>query len=202
MNELEVVPEVADTFEIGTLVGERRTLSKLAGGCSAADAECLRKIRESKHYLSKCKTWDEFCPKYLGMSRTSADRLIRQLEEFGPESFTTLQQLGLTTQQYRLMAPQVKDQALHHAGQSIRLLPENGPQIHAALREIREATRREDDPTPSERLSALAGRCAEVVDEFRALLRLGPGEKDRKSLTENLLGTANALLGVAHEHKL
>lgn len=134
MNELEVVPEIVDPFDVGALVGERRTLSKLAGGCSAADAQCLRKIRDSKQYLAKTKTWEEFCPKYLGMSRKTADRLIHHLEEFGPESFEIMQQLGLTHREYRLLAPQVKDQSLHHAGQAIRLLPENGAQIHAALR--------------------------------------------------------------------
>jgi hypothetical protein len=84
MKELEVVTNAVDTFDIGTLVGERKTLSKMAGSCSAADALCLRKIRESKQYLSKTKTWEEFCPKYLGIDRSTADRLIRILEEFGP----------------------------------------------------------------------------------------------------------------------
>lgn len=71
MNELIPVPEEPDGFQIGALVGERRTLSKLAGGCSAADAQVLRKIRESKQYRSRTKTWEEFCPKYLGIDRST-----------------------------------------------------------------------------------------------------------------------------------
>lgn len=137
MNELTPAPEGIDDFEIGALVGERRTLSKLAGGCSAADAQVLRKIRESKQYRLRAKTWEEFCPKYLGIERSTADRLIRQLEELGPESFVAMQQLGLTPKQDKLLAPRIRGNELCHAGESIRLLPENAPQIHAALREIR-----------------------------------------------------------------
>ena len=208
MKDVEIIPEVFDAFDVGALVGERRTLSKLAGNCSAADAICLRKIRETKQYLAKTGTWEEFCPQYLGISRASADRLIRYLEEFGPESFETMQQLGLSQREYRLLAPQVKDQALHHAGQAIRLLPENGPQIHAALREIRQiAAKREEaapqeKPTPQERLNTLADRCDEVVGEFRALFQLGPGEKDRKRLAAKLQRTTTALIGVGVEQKV
>jgi hypothetical protein len=189
-------PEVADTFDVGALVGERRTLSRIAGGCSAADAQCMRKIRETKQYLSKAKTWDEFCPRYLGISRASADRLIRHLEEFGPESFEAMQQLGISSAEYRLLAPRLEAGELRHAGQAIALLPENGAKIHAALREIRHEKRlpapAQTDPTDSssqERLNTLARRCTEVVDEFRALYRSAPDDADRPRIDEMLIKT-------------
>lgn len=202
MNELAPLPEEPDAFQIGALVGERRTLSKLAGGCSAADAQCLRKIRESKQYLSRAKNWEEFCPKYLGIDRSTADRLIRQLEELGPESFATMQQLGLTPKQYRLLAPRVQGNALCHAGESIRLSPENAPQIHAALREIRRSASPQENAAPRDRLDALAGRGAAVVAEFRALCKAGPCDKRRKQISSALNSLSTALAQVAIDHRL
>jgi hypothetical protein len=202
MKELEVVTNAVDTFDIGALVGERKTLSKMAGSCSAADALCLRKIRESKQYLSKTKTWEEFCPKYLGIDRSTADRLIRVLEEFGPESFETMGQLGLTPKQYRLLAPQVQGKALHHAGEAIRLLPENGPQIHAALREIRQRTPPRETPTFCQRLNAIEDRGVAIVEEVEALCQLGPGEEDRKRISEALQRMRTSLTQLALDRRL
>ncbi|HUB78342.1 MAG TPA: hypothetical protein VMB03_06075 [Bryobacteraceae bacterium] len=198
MKELKAPLETVDVFEIGALVGERRTLSKLAGGCSAADAECLRKIRNSKQYLAKAKTWDEFCPKYLGMSRVSADRLIRHLEEFGPESFATMQQLGLSTREYRLLAPRMEGKTLLLEGESVEMVPENGPKIHAALREIRQPA----EKSPEERFSSLAGQCRQIVSEFRALCGLKPGEEDRRKIAGELQNVTAELFRVATDHKL
>ena len=201
MNETQNI----DGFEIGSLVGERKTLSKLAGSCSAADALCLRKIRESKQYLSKAKTWEEFCPRYLGIDRSTADRLIRHLEEFGPQSFETMQQLGLTPKQFRLLAPRMQNQELHHAGEAIALLPENGEKIHAVLREIRQAERA---PAPvaetgasdlQERLRALGARCAEIVGEFRALYAMTPDDRDRRPLDRRLFQTRLRLARITIE---
>lgn len=198
MKERKATTEITDGFEIGALVGERRTLSKLAGGCSAADAECLRTIRESKQYLGKAKTWDEFCPKFLGISRVSADRLIRHLEEFGPGSFATMQQLGLSAREYRLLAPRMEGTALLLEGETVELVPENGPKIHAALREMRQAPVK----SPEERLSALAGQCRQIVAEFRALCGLKPGEEDRRRISVEIRTATAELLRATMDHKL
>ena len=198
MKELKAAPEATDGFAIGALVGERRTLSKLAGGCSAADAECMRKIRESKQYLAKAKTWDEFCPKYLGISRTSADRLIRHLEEFGPESFGAMQQLGLSPREYRLLAQRMEGKLLLLEGEPVELVPENGSKIHAALREMRHAP----EKSPEERYSALAGQCRQIVAEFRALCDLKPGKEDRGKLSNEIQNMTAELFRVAMDHRL
>lgn len=189
--------EMMDEFEIGALVGERRTLSKLSGGCSAADAQCLRKIRESKKYLAKAPSWDEFCPKYLGMSRPSADRLIRHLEEFGPESFAVMQQLGISPREYKLLAPNMQGTSLLLEGETVALTPENGPKIHAALRGMRKSK-----PEPSNRLEALGGRCDEIVKEFRSLCRAVPGDEDRARIAERLNSVRLALTRIGLDFRL
>jgi hypothetical protein len=194
--------KIADTFDIGTLVGERKTLSKLAGSCSAADALCLRKIRESKQYLSKARNWEEFCRQYLGLDRSTADRLIRHLEEFGLEGFEAMHQLGLTPKQYRLLAPQVKDKQFHHEGEAIALLPENGPRIHAVLRDMRPGAPASEEAEPGrqaphQRITALGKGSRELVKEFWALaiLPLEPEERQRLSIELDTLVTELCKVG-------
>jgi hypothetical protein len=40
-------------FELGQMVGSRRAFGTVAGRCSAADAACLRRIRDEKLYLTR-----------------------------------------------------------------------------------------------------------------------------------------------------
>jgi hypothetical protein len=52
----------------------------IGSGCSEAQAECLRHMREDGVHKLLGLTWEEFCPQHLQMSRACADGLIRQLE--------------------------------------------------------------------------------------------------------------------------
>jgi hypothetical protein len=82
-------------FEMGTWAGRRQAFGVIANKCSAADAECLKNLREGKHYKSFGMTWEEFCPQHVGISRTQADRLISQLEEFGAAYFDLSKQMRI-----------------------------------------------------------------------------------------------------------
>jgi len=42
-------------------MGRKQAFASLAGGCSAADAECLRQMREQRKYRALGLTWAEFC---------------------------------------------------------------------------------------------------------------------------------------------
>ena len=57
---------------LGRLMGRREAFSFIAGHCSAAEAEQLRRIRDGKLYLGHAKDWDEFCTVFLHISRASA----------------------------------------------------------------------------------------------------------------------------------
>jgi hypothetical protein len=82
---------MADNFDLGRLLGRREAFSSLAGRCTAAEAAQLREIRERKLYLGRATDWPEFCAQELHMSKDSANRLIRNLEEFGPSYFVLAQ---------------------------------------------------------------------------------------------------------------
>jgi hypothetical protein len=90
----EQSPEAAASsgdFNLGTWLGRRQAFGIMAGKASAADAECLRLIRDKKLYKSKTPNWREFCTRYLGLSKTNADRIIQYLDEFGPNYFQLTQ---------------------------------------------------------------------------------------------------------------
>ena len=53
-------------------------MRSLRGRCSAADAECLRELRESKKYKLLGLTWEECCKQRAGIGRSTADQIIQK----------------------------------------------------------------------------------------------------------------------------
>ena len=168
-------------FALGEMMGRRQAFGTIAGRCSAADAECLRRIREESLFQSRAATWEEFCPKYLGLSRSQANRIIRTLEEFGPAYFELAQLTRITPEQFRAIAPAVRDQHIHAEGQAIALLPENAGKIAAAVAGLR----REAVPPEAAKDDAVAAvdrRAQLVLTDILRLVRGKPAGLDRLAL--------------------
>ena len=79
-------------LDLGTWMGRKQAFASLAGGCSAADAECLRQLRDQKKYRELGLSWAQFCKQRIGMTQPTADKIIRQLEEFAPGTSWSLHQ--------------------------------------------------------------------------------------------------------------
>ncbi len=158
-------------FELGQMLGSRRAFGTVAGRCSAADAACLRRMRDEKLYLSRANSWEEFCPQFLGLSKTQANRIIRYLDEFGAGYFELAQLTRITPDEFRALAPVVKDRSLHAGGEVIALLPENTDKIAAALEALRG-----QKPQAAHPFSALEKRCQSLASEFS---RTAAKEKER-----------------------
>jgi hypothetical protein len=162
----KAVEEACD-FELGIMLGTRKAFASVAGRCSAADAECLRRLRKKRLYLSRAETWEEFCPKFLGLSKTHANRIIRNLEEFGPDYFEVAQLTRITPEQYRTIAPAIREKNIHVNGQAIALLPENSDRVTAAVAELRQAAPPAAPPLPpQERMAALGRRFGQLTADF------------------------------------
>ncbi|PWU08332.1 MAG: hypothetical protein C5B51_08020 [Terriglobia bacterium] len=131
------IDQLEEVLDLGTLLGRRQAFALVAGRCSAADADCLRTIRGKKLYRKYGITWEEFCRKYAGISRTVADQLIRQLDEFGPGFFHLASLTRLTAETYRLIASSVKESGVECGGEVIPFAPENAPKLAAAVQELR-----------------------------------------------------------------
>jgi hypothetical protein len=126
-----------DAVELGTWIGRKQAFSVVAGRCSAADAKCLREIREAKKYRQLGLTWEQFCRQYAGMGRAMADRTIQQLEEFGESFFHLVGLTRITPEDYRLIAGSVSEQGVEHGGETIPIDPANTARLNTAVDELR-----------------------------------------------------------------
>ena len=144
-------------LDLGTWLGRRQAFSLVAGRCSAADAKCLRELRESKKYKLLGLTWEEVCKQRAGICRSVADQIIRNLEEFGPDYFVIAQVTGISANEYRRISGSVSNHALLYAGEAIPMEVENAPRLVAAV----DALRREaaEPSAPSAGAGAEAARC-------------------------------------------
>jgi hypothetical protein len=132
-----------DGFDLGTWLGRRQAFGMIAGKTAAADAECLRQIRDRKLYKSKSPNWDDFCARYIGASRTNVNRAIRYLEEFGPEFFELSQLTRIPPEAYRGIAQYVGKDGLHLDGEVIAIVQENSERVSQAVAELRKRSESE-----------------------------------------------------------
>jgi hypothetical protein len=155
--------------ELGTWLGRREAFAQLAGRCSAADAECIRKMREERQYRELGMNWEQFCKRKLGISKRGADLIIAQLNEFGPAYFLLAQMARVTPEEYRRISGSVRGQALLHAGEEIPIEAENAGRLAVAIEELRRGQKADNGDA-----SAQAGTTPEdlnrVLDQLERTL--------------------------------
>jgi len=149
----EVPAEKAGTLNLGVALGENVAFGLVSGRSMAAQAAVVKRIREEKLYQALEPLWEEFCPKYLNMSRAEADRLIRLYVEFGPGYFDVSQLTRVSPETYRALSGAVRDGAIHIDGQSIELKAQNSREVAAAVARLRKTTRKTDPIGELQRLS-------------------------------------------------
>jgi hypothetical protein len=160
---------------LSELLGRRRAFSLIAGRCSAADAACLRRLRNERLFKPAYPSWDEFCEARLRMSRAHANRIIRYLDDFGPAFFTLAQLTRITPDEFRGIAHAVTPDAIEIRGETIPLAEENSSRIEAAVAELCAAI----PPAPlrlpapaADSFPALEARLAQLLDDLeRAIQR-------------------------------
>ena len=121
--------------------------------------------------MSRAATWDEFCPKFLGLSKAQANRLIRYLEELGPDYFELAQLKRVTPEQFRAIAPAVREKNIHVNGEAIALVPENSDRIAAAVAELRQAKSSALEVSIEDGLAAFERRFDRLIAEFAEFSR-------------------------------
>lgn len=152
-------------LNLGILLGQNLSFGLIAGRCSAAQAATIRRIREEGIYKQHIGTWEGFCAIQLKMARTEADKIIRLLEEFGPQYFEVSQLTRVSPETYRAIAPAVRDGVLHHNGEAIELNPENARKVAVAVDDLRRNLRTAPRPP-----AAMPKRIRQVEKRFAALL--------------------------------
>jgi hypothetical protein len=132
---MENIPN--ELVNAGAWIGRQQAFALIGSKCSAAQAQCLREIRESRAYEKLGVTWDEFCPRFAAISRSKADDLIRRLDEFGQDYFRICEVARISPEAYRQIADLVHDETVELDGKVVPLIPENAPRIRLGIRNLR-----------------------------------------------------------------
>jgi hypothetical protein len=109
----------------------------MAGKYSAAEAEALKRIRDSAGYRGLGLTWPQFCKLHAGISRKTAEKLIHLFEAFGADYFHLAAIVHLPPAHYRAIASAVRQGAIEHAGERIAIARENAARLIQAVQAIR-----------------------------------------------------------------
>ncbi len=157
----------AELLDLGAALGQSHAFGLVAGRCSAAQAQTLRQLREEKKYKRCAEDWREFCSQYLNISGAQADKIIALLDKFGPGYFELAQLTRISPQTYEIVAPAVKDGALHFEGEAIQLDSENARKVAAAVAQLR----RQAAAKPPAIRSSSADRLADIDRRFSALMK-------------------------------
>ena len=128
-NEMEEIkdgmPDEQQVLELGIMLGQRRAFGMVAGRCSAAQAECLRKVRDEKIYLKFAVNWAGFCERQLKISKRTADRAIALLKKHGTLYFETTALTGITPAEVERIEHAIQRDGIHMGGDVIALIPEH-----------------------------------------------------------------------------
>ena len=139
--EENTAPETKDLMRLGTWLGRRQAFGLIANRCSAADAECLKAMRESGDYKKLGLTWDQFCKQHAGVGRAYAGPLIKHMEEFGVTYFRLAELVQISGETYRLIAGAISEEGVQLDGEKIPLTPENRERVSAAVQTLRDKSR-------------------------------------------------------------
>lgn len=93
--------------EVAKWVGRQQAFALVANKCSAAQAEILKRLKDSSAHKAFGLSRDEFCDQQLGITRQTADRIIANYEEFGAAYFAMSNVMRISPQTYRMLAPAV-----------------------------------------------------------------------------------------------
>jgi hypothetical protein len=170
---VEVSASVTDssTDELFRWLGRRDAFSLMAGRCSAADAECIKRLRDTKLYLKRAKDWEQFCDKFLHMSKSKANFLLRLLDEFGPAYFYIAQVTRIGVKEYRAcIAPAVSERRLECGGEAIEIVPENSERIAQAVATLQAKATACEAPAEAEPEKPIADQVAAHIERVRGEL--------------------------------
>lgn len=124
-------------FDVGAWVGRRQAFSVVARRCSAAEVEILNEIRENKLYRAVEDNWEDFCTNRLGVTRSYADRQIREYKELGAAYVKLNCYTKIKPAEYRQIAAAVTEDGLSYGGETIPLEPENTAKLLEAVDALR-----------------------------------------------------------------
>src|SRR5438309_1770758 len=134
---------------LGVVMGRHEAFGSLAGGCTAAQAESLKRLRDSGEYKQLARSWQEFCECWLKISRQNANRLIQAYEQYGLGFYRLARLIPISEETYRLIADKVSDNAIEVDGEKVPIAHEHREKIVAAVQAEREKAASKPTKLPS-----------------------------------------------------
>ncbi len=168
-NDQTDTPLAVSALNLGQWLGRREAFGAMAGRCSAAEIECVRRIRNERLYRGRARTWREFCVKYLGANRSSVEANIRLFDELGAAYFHVAQLAHITPAEYREIAPRIAADGLDAGGETIPLVPENRAAIAAVIGEVRRKARKAPHPPKPAGFEAALEHCQAAASLLETL---------------------------------
>jgi hypothetical protein len=203
-NTNESIPPVdggqEDMLALGTWLGRRQAFALIANRCSAADAECLKNMRETEDYRKLGLTWDEFCEQRAGVSRVYADRLIGYLDEFGANYFRLAEVMQISAETFRLIAGSVGENGIEFNGLNIPINRENRRQILAAVQAAR--TTSDSKPARLPKVSAIRKRLDAFLSDVRAIAETSAQRAELMVLLDQGLAELTQLAEDLHQNTI
>jgi hypothetical protein len=185
------------SLDLGRWMGRREAFGLMAGRCSAADAESLRRIRDEKIYRRLNCTWAEYCTRHLQVERRSVDRAIGYLQEFGTAFFHITQLTHIGPKDYRAIASNIGQNGVTLDGTAVTLLPENSQEVSSAVAELLKRIERNGPKPMTVPFDAALKRCQAVAAMLEALPSgLDGRQKSDLAAAVAEIGKAAAALGV------
>ena len=176
----------AELLELGIIMGQRRAFGMVAGRSSAAQAQCITKIHDEKQYLKVADSWDEYCERFLKMSRRTADRIITLLRRHGPLYFETTALTGLSPAEFARIKHAIQIDGIHVEGDVIALIPENAARAVEAVARLQAEAAASAGSGPAEpthkQVAELERSAAQLCDRFRKTAKTADGVVVRPSL--------------------
>jgi hypothetical protein len=187
-------------IDLGSWVGLQQAFAILAGNCSAARAQCLKQVRDSKMLDDLGFTWEEFCKDYAGISRPHADNLIRQHAEFGDAYFRLSEIARVSPKTYGRLAPLVDGDTIEIGGEKLALSPENAPRIRAAIQSLRSQVRRPPaSPRPPAAIVELQIRADALADDLGKAIRESSSPDERPAFRSLAVHAMNRFRSFARQ---
>lgn len=134
-----------EALELGMWVGRQQAFGMIAAKASAAQAQCLKRIKDGAEYKSLGLTWEQFCDQHVGISRASADRIIGNFEEFGAAYFALSAVTRISPTTYRLIASAVDESTVEIDGEKIPITKANAARISEAVTSLSKTVAAKDE---------------------------------------------------------
>lgn len=185
--------EVMDMQDVLIEIGRQQAFGYMASKGAAAQAQILSKIKRQKSYKRLGMTWDDFCMHHAGMSRPTAEAMIKRLEEFGATYFQLSEVVRVSPDTFRQLEGSIEDGVIVYGGDRVEITRNNAERIReiveASRAEVRRAKQAEADAKQrAKEMTAARDEERERADQLDKAerKRLADEENALAGLSENL----------------